>query len=113
MSNKVRPERKITLQDITYKLTWDFDAIAEAEDLLNVPLVTGISQRMVTTPKVSEVRNMFFACAHANHHDLTIDDVRPLVTSKTLVEVWNTVLEAWSDSVIENEEEESFPKDQK
>jgi hypothetical protein len=104
MSNPVKPSVKLKLAGVEYKLHYDFEAIAEAEEILDRPLITGLRGRDIATPKVSLVRAMFFATAHATHPELTPEQAKSLVTKDTLVEVWPKVLEAWALSQPDPEE---------
>lgn len=95
---------KLTLGGVEYTLTYDFDAIAEAEEILDRPLITGLRGRDITTPKVSLVRAMFFATAHATHPELTLEQAKALITRANLVEVWTRVLQAWTEAQPDAEE---------
>lgn len=96
MHHPEKPSAKLTLSGVEYKLVYDFEAIAEAEDILDKPLITGLRGRDITTPKVNLVRAMFFACAHAYHPELTYEQAKAFITRTNLVEIWPKVLEAWT-----------------
>jgi len=106
MHHPEKPVVKLSLDGTDYKLCYDFEAIAEVEELLDKPLITGIREKDVRTPTVSLVRAMFFATAHAHHPALTFAQAKHLVTRDTLVAVWTKVLEAWTASQPEPEESE-------
>lgn len=105
MSNPVTPHVRLKLAGVEYRLVYDFDAIAEAEEIVDKPLITGLRGRDITTPKVSLVRAMFFATAHVAHPELTTEQVKSLITRDNLVEVWTKVLEAWTASQPDADEE--------
>ena len=95
MNHPEKPSVKLKLAGTEYTLVYDFDAIAEAEEILDRPLITGLRGRDIATPTISLVRAMFFATAHATHPELTFEQVKALVTRKTLADIWVKVLEAW------------------
>jgi hypothetical protein len=95
MNHPEKPSVKLKLDGVDYKLVYDFDAIAEAEEILDRPLITGLRGRDIATPTISLVRSMFFATAHATHPELTFEQVKALVTPKTIADIWVKVLEAW------------------
>jgi len=103
--NPTKPPTTIVVDYDTYYLLFDFEAIADAEDLTGRPLLTGLSKKDITTPTVSLVRSMLFACVHANHPKLTYEQVKALVTRDNLAEVWGKVLEAWTAGLAEPEPE--------
>lgn len=104
MHNALQPHVKLTLGGIEYRLVFDLDAIAEAEDILDRALITGLTQQDVFHPKVSLVRAMLFAVIHREHPDVTIDAVKHLVTRSNLLDVWTKVFEAWCLSNPEPEQ---------
>ena len=103
--NPVAPSTDVTLDGHTYSLRWDFEAIAQAEELTDRPLLTGISQADWTKPRINLVRAMFFACARPNHPDITLEKASKLVTAKTLTEIWLAVIAAWSAGIAGPNEE--------
>ena len=107
MSNPLLPSNKITIDGLTYTLRFDFEAVSEAEEIIDKSLVTGLTREDVFKPKVSLVRAMFFAAAHFDQPKLTYDDAKKLVRRENLTEVWNGVLEAWTAQNPEPEESES------
>jgi hypothetical protein len=94
----------LKLNGETYSLVWDFEAIALAEDISDRPLLTGIKVRDITSPTISLVRAMLYACIHTNHTDVTWDHVKAMVTRKTFSDIWVAVLTAWNAGIGETEE---------
>lgn len=108
MHHPEKPSVKLMLGGVSYSLVYDFEAIAEAEDILDKPLITGLRGRDITTPRVNLVRAMFFATAHATHPELTYEQAKALVTRDNLVEVWPKVLEAWTLAQPDAEESDEI-----
>lgn len=105
MRNAVQPHVKLSLGGAEYRLVFDLDAVAEAEDMLDRALITGLTQQDVFRPKVSLVRAMLYAVLHHEHPEMTFDAVKHLVTRANLTEVWTKVFEAWCQSNPEPEHE--------
>jgi hypothetical protein len=96
MSNPLLPSSTITINFTDYVLRFDFESVAEAEEIVNRPLVTGLTVDDVYHPKVSLVRAMFFAAAHRDQPKLTYDAAKALITRDNLNDVWMKVIEAWT-----------------
>ena len=105
MHNPTHPAVKLKLDGVTYHLRFDFEAIATAEELTDRPLITGLRQKDVTSPKIGLVRSMLFACLRADQPDITLDEAKALVSRETLVSIWTKVLEAWTQAKIEPDAE--------
>jgi hypothetical protein len=103
--NPTQPETTLSLGGLNYSLVFDFEAIADAEDLTGRALLTGLHAKDITAPTISLVRLMLYACLHAKQSKLTLDDVKALVTRKNIVEVWGKVLECWTAGMAEPEED--------
>lgn len=104
-----KPTVKLKLGGTEYALVYDFEAICEAEEILDRPLITGLRKRDITTPTVNLVRAMFYACAHSSQPALTYEQAKSLITRANLTEVWIKVLEAWTLGQPEPEEGEANP----
>lgn len=89
------PLTELKLGNDVFHLVFDLDAIAEAEDLTDRPLLLGLQQRDVTSPTISLVRAMFLAGLRRHQGQMTVGDVRELVTRKNLREIWEKVLVAY------------------
>ncbi len=102
-ANPLLPAVPVFVAGIKYNLRFDFDAIAEAEEIVDRSLITGLRPQDIRTPKVRLVQAMFFAAAHYDQPTLTYDVAKRLVTRETLPDVWPKVLEAWTASNPEPE----------
>jgi hypothetical protein len=105
MTTPVQPTTPLVLGGVQYQLLFNFEAIAQAEDLTDRPLLTGFRQRDWKTPTISFVRALLFACIRPNHPDLTYEFVHSLVTRKTLPAIWGAVLDAWVKGIAEPDED--------
>ncbi len=107
--NTLQPPVKLTIGDgptaDTYLLRFDFEAVAEVEEIVDMALITGLRAKDITAPKARLVQAMLFASAHADQPSLTWDQARKLVTKKNLPSVWSKVLEAWAMSNPEPEDQ--------
>jgi hypothetical protein len=114
MSHPEKPSVKLKLAGVDYQLVYDFNSIADAEEIVDRPLITGLRSRDITTPTVGLVRAMFYATARTSHPELTYEHAKSLITKKTLPEVWGKVLEAWALAQAEPEKESDGnpPQDQ-
>lgn len=102
--NPIKPVVELPLQGVTYRLSYDFDAIAEAEDIVDRPLITGLRRKDIERPTINLVRAMFFAAARANHPELTYEQIKALVTRDNWGSIWGSVLKAWIAGSPEPEE---------
>ena len=106
MHNPTKPTTPVTIGETTYQLLFDFEAIATAEDLTGRPLLTGLSKKDFATPTISLVRAMLYACLLPTQPQVTMDDVKGLITRKNLYVVWGTVISAWAAGMSEPEEDQ-------
>jgi hypothetical protein len=106
MSNPLLPAVPVVVGGLNYTLRFDFESIAEAEDIVDRPLITGLRPQDIRTPKIRLVQAMFFAASHYDQPSLTFDDAKKLITRDTLPHIWPKVLEAWTASNAEPEPHE-------
>ena len=115
--NPVKPTTPLKIGAVQYDLIFDFEAVSKAEELTDRPLLTGLRQRDIATPKVSLIQQMLYACLGANHPTVTFPMAKSLVTRKNWAEVWSAVLQAWTAGLAEPDPDEDVvavdpPKDQ-
>jgi hypothetical protein len=112
-TNPLLPAVPVTVDGIKYTLRFDFESIAEAEEIVDRALITGLRPQDIRAPRIRLVQAMFFASAHFDQPTLTFDAAKKLITRDTLLEVWPKVLEAWTASNDEPEpiENEDAPVD--
>lgn len=104
-SNPTQPSTVVTIAGQEFRLAFDLQAIAEAEEVSGLPLITGITAKVAQTPKLSLVRAMFYASLLRHHPTVTSAGASASVTVHNWVEVWTKVLEAWSKFLAEPNEE--------
>lgn len=107
MKNPVQPTTRLTISGIEYELLFDLESVALAEDLTDLPLLTGLRQKDISTPRISLVRAMLFACLHAKHPEVTFTQAKTFVTRKNWAEVWSAVLLSWTAGLSEPDEDEA------
>jgi hypothetical protein len=114
MTNPVQPSVTLTVPDpvkggeIDFELVFDFEAIAHAEDVTGLSLLTGMTRKIVEHPTISLVRAMLFAALLATEPKITLSEASAFVTRKTFKLIWAKVLDAW---VIGMNDEEETPAD--
>ena len=99
--NPVAPTTSLTINGVEYELLFDLNAVAEAEELTDRPLLTGLRQRDISTPTISLVRAMLFASIRAKHPEVSFELAKSFVTRKNLGEIWAAVLTAWTQGLAE------------
>jgi hypothetical protein len=105
--NPVKKGTEIELDGTVYHLVFDFEAIAEAEEITGKSLITGLTTKLVKEPTINFVRAMFYASAKTMQPALTFDTAKKLITRKTIVDIWFKILEAWFNSAPEPEDAEA------
>jgi hypothetical protein len=93
--NPVQPAVEIELDGETYGLLFNFEAIADAEELTGLPLISGLRKKDVDTPRIAFVRALFYACLRPNHPGVTYEEAAALVNQWNWSEIWSKVLDAW------------------
>jgi len=96
--NPIKQPVTIKVKGVDYTLLYDFESIATAEDIAGRSLLTGLSQRDITSPSISLVRAMLFASLLPIQPNITLESAKALVTKDNIVEIWIKVLEAWNNS---------------
>jgi hypothetical protein len=103
MQNPTSPAVNLQIAGSSFDLVFDFEAIADAEEITGRALLTGLRRRDIEAPAINLVRAMLFACIHKAHSLAKFEDVRKLVTRANISEVWGKVLEAWTEGLAEPE----------
>ena len=111
MQNPTSPAVKLQIAGASFELVFDFEAIAEAEEITGRALLTGLRRRDIEAPSINLVRAMVFACIHKRHSLTTFEQVKPLVTRANITEVWGKVLEVWTEGLAEPEGEVAVAAD--
>jgi hypothetical protein len=105
MSNPTSPSVKLQIAGSSFELVFDFEAIAEAEEITGRALLTGLRRRDIEAPAINLVRAMLFACIHPKQPKVVFAEIKPLVTRENITDVWAKVLEAWTEGLSEPDED--------
>jgi hypothetical protein len=109
--NPTAPTTPLVIGGIQYGLLFDLEATAQAEELTDRPLLTGLRQRDINTPTIALVRAMLFACLRASHPHITYAAAKALVTRKNIGDIWAGVLAAWTQGLAEPDPDEDKAED--
>lgn len=102
-ANPTQPAVKLKIGDETFDLVFDFEAIAEAEEITGKSLLSGLDAQNAARPAINFVRALFFACAKPRRPGLTYEQAKVYVTRESFADVWKAVLEAWTAAFTETE----------
>lgn len=95
---------ELTLGKKTYKLAYDFDAIAKAEEITGLQLLLGINWHKLTA---AQLRGLLYASLLKGQPEMKLADLNPLMRPKHLSEIAEAVVSAW---VASNKDEEENPQ---
>jgi hypothetical protein len=101
--NPALPTVAITFNDKEYRLCFDFNAIALAEEATGLNMFSSFD---FTHLSATKFRAMLFASLKHNHPDITLEEAGAFVTSKNLAEITVKMVEAWHGSRPEVKEAE-------
>lgn len=93
----------LKLGNKTYKLCFDFDAIAIAEEISGMPLMAGVNFSNVG---VKRVRAMLYASALKAQPEVTLKEFTRYITPVNIKKIEKALLEAWVACVEKEETEE-------
>jgi len=99
----MQPTVTIEIGADLFLLVFDFEAVAEAEDLTGRALLTGLTSKDARSPAINLVRGMFYACTRAHHAELDFAAIKSRINRKNIWEVWAKVLEAWTAGLVDPE----------
>jgi hypothetical protein len=102
LHNPALPKVSITLNGNDYVMEYDFNAICTAEELTGINMFGSFDFQRLSTVSF---RAMLFATLLHNHPDMTLEQVGPLITAKSLPEITIKMVEAWHGSRPEVVEE--------
>jgi hypothetical protein len=88
----------------TYKLIYDFDAIADIEEETNIPLLVGIDFRRLN---VRQVRAMLCACMRKAHPAVSPKVITPWIVPKNMPLIIDALIQTWFVSTAKRQEDES------
>jgi hypothetical protein len=106
MANPTAPATHLRIRDVDYTLAWDFQAIADAEEILGRSLITGLSQKDLKAPPIKLVQAMLYACLKKNHPTVTFPEAQAMVTLKNIGKIWGAVTDTWVTAMNEPDEDD-------
>jgi len=108
--NTIQPKTPLVIAGKEYSLVYEFEAIAEAEEITGMALISGLTQKDVRTPKISLVRAMLFAGLHGRIPKITLAEASKLVNQHNWAQIWEKILEAWVECMKAPDEVEDPPQ---
>ena len=107
LENILTPAAEITIGAKTFKMVFDFVAVAEVEEKTGRNLLSQEGWEYLSGRDISLV---FWATLQAYHQELTLTAVRRLMNSKNIELVTNKIKEAWTLSKPEVVEADTADK---
>ncbi len=98
-NNPTEQTVQLALDGEKYELFFDLETIAAAEDVTGLPLITGIQEKDVYSPRISLIRAMLWAALQPKwpgKEQLTLAQASKMVTQFNCREIWAKVLETWA-----------------
>ena len=93
---------ELTLEDKTYKLCFDLEALADAEAAMiaaGIPGVNLLHALNLSTANLQGMRSLFAAALRKYQPKMTVKEAMALVTTRNFYDVWNAVIAAWEKAV--------------
>ena|SRR5690242_11632775 len=97
----------LKLGGTTYRLCFDFDAIAKAEEMTGMQLLFGVDWSRIT---IVRARAMLVACMLKAHPDITPEKLTKYMTHKNMPKIQNALIDAWVNSTPDADDEENPPQ---
>lgn len=94
----------VTIHDRTYKLCFDFNALATAEELTGINLLTSLD---LSSLSVVKFRAIFYAALLKDQPEITLGQAGSLITMKSMNDITLALIEAWTGSRPEVDEAET------
>lgn len=93
LENFLLPTVELELAGTTYKLLFDFNAVAEVEERTGRNLMSAEGWANLNGSTISI---LLWACLQANHSEMTLRKVRALMNTRNLRIVNTRIQEAWT-----------------
>ena len=97
----------LTIGDQTFKLIFDFNAIATAEQVAKVNLLQAIEFKGMNA---QQYRGLLYAALLKRHPSITLPEVGDLITLERMPSITDALLEAWKRSMAREDEPENPPQ---
>jgi len=96
----------LEIDGTSFKLAYDFNAIAEAEKVAGCNLLLGLAKILISGADASQIRGLLYAALRKAQPKMTIDDAGTLIRIDNLVDIQNAILEAYRLSMPEAKKNE-------
>lgn len=93
---------KVKRETKNYKLIYDFDSIAKAEEITDMPLLIGVNWRRIG---VKQIQAMLYASMVKAQPDITMAEIKSLITVPNVPVIERALAQAWISSHAEEDEE--------
>jgi hypothetical protein len=93
----------IELSGSTWKLAYDFNAIAEAESITGCNLLQGVGGVLLHTMTATQFRGLFYAALRRAHPEITIHQAGLLMTIENMADIREALLKAYGVSMPERQ----------
>lgn len=100
------PTVSVTIKDVEYRLTFDFESLAQAEYELNAEGHNVNLLACMPIPTLSTIRPLFAAAVRKYHPDLDYDAAIRLVTPINAQVIASSLLNAWNNFLPEKDDSE-------
>ena len=105
---------EVVIDGVTYRLSYDFNAIAEAEKVADCNLLQGLAACLLNGMTAKQLRGLLFAAMIKAHPSLrrdgkgwpvplSIDDAGALIRIDTMPEIRDAIIRAYNESLPEAE----------
>jgi hypothetical protein len=99
----------IQLRGKEWRLCFDFNAIAAAEQLTGCNLLQGIGGALVHTMTVVQFRALFYAALIKAHPDITLEAAGALITIANMGDIRDALLKSYGVSMPEKKPDNEDP----
>lgn len=97
---------ELKLNGKTYQLTYDFEAIAAAEEATGLELLVGVDWRKINARRI---RAMLYASMVKAQPDIALKEIGKMITVLNLPKIESALVDCWMNSTPEKEEEPENP----
>jgi hypothetical protein len=98
----------LEIDDKSYKLCYDFNAIAEAEKVAGCNLLQGMAAVLINGMSATQVRGLLYAAIRKAHPKMSIEECGKLVRVDTLQEIRDVLVVCYRESVPEEKRLQIF-----
>lgn len=92
-----------------FRACYDFNALAEAEEVAKCNLLHGMAGLLVSTASATQLRGLLYAALRKAHPRMTIEQAGALIRIDTMPAIREALLIAYRDSMPEATEADPIP----